>query len=231
MFYNDVDHSSYLLEDLEALEKMPGYPFSRFNNIEASANDDEQLIMALNGGSGELLVITTKKVAVYKIPRTKSLFKKSIGFAVGFVPGVSDVVDGIDDLKSGVSNAKNFTSWVSGKNKRLAKEREAAGMPSRKHFKDVTWNLKKPEIKGLVLAYRDDILMANGFGWKTKFQNNHDNTIPTKVILKKYSIDIHIGKLKWYFSLSTKDDISLDVIKEHSHLFKNTSELVIPVKK
>ena len=100
-------------------------------------------------------------------------------------------------------------------------------MPSKKHFKDVTWQLKKPEIKGLVLAYRDDILMANGFGWKTKFENAHDAEVPTQMILKKYSIDIKSGKRKYYFSFSSNDESSIEVLKAHRHLFSTTSQLVV----
>lgn len=232
MFSSDVDHSQYLLANLDDVCERSGFPYSRFKGLESNPEDEptedsEQLIMALHGDMAEILILTTKKVAVYKIPRPKSFIKKAFSVAVDNIPVVSDVLDGVDGVKSFTGGASNLKGWVTGKNKRLAKEREAAGMPSKKDFKDVTWNLKKPDGLALALSYRDDILMANGFGWKVKFQNNHLEDQPTKLLLKPREVKIQSGKLKWSLYFSSKDAFSYEVIKNNSHLFTNTSELEI----
>jgi len=232
MFSNDVDHSRYLLSNLDDVYERPGFPFSRFNDLDSIPNEeltegDEQLIMALHGDLADFLILTTKKVAIYKIPRPKSFFKKAFGVAVDFIPGVSDVVGAVDNLTDLAGGAKNLTGWATGKNKRLAREREEAGMPSKKDFKDVRWNLKKQDILALVLSYRDDILMANGFGWKTKFENAHTIEQPTKLVLKPGEVIIQSGQSKCSICFSRIDFFSFQAIKNKSHLFTDSYELEI----
>jgi len=224
MFKKNVDHTPYFVTDLDNLVERTGFPFSRLqaeSNMDNEPSDSkEQLLMAVNGNAADLLIVTNKKIAVYKIPKKKSFFKKAFGEAVGYIPGVGEVLDGIDNAKDLAGGAKNLSGWVTGKNKREKQRRIEEGMPSKKDFKGVEWDLRKDDGLAMILMYRDDILMANGFGWKSKFEVENNVDQPSQLVLKPNGIDIRSGKKKASIKFSKNDGFTHDLINKNRELFK-----------
>lgn len=229
MFSTDVDHSPYFEPDLDHLAANPGFPYSRIHDWpskESQAENNEKLLMAVHGSGAQLLVITNKKVALYKIPAKKGFFKKAFNTAVGTIPVVSDVLEGIDSAKDLAGGAKNLRGWVSGKNKKEKLAREAAGMPSKKAFKNVEWDLRKEDGLAMVMSYRDDILMANGFHWKSKFQVENSDTYPINVTLQTKGLEVKCGKKKTSIKFSKNDGFTHDLIQQNRDLLKKANYTV-----
>ncbi|NND50916.1 MAG: hypothetical protein HKN54_00835 [Flavobacteriaceae bacterium] len=236
MFTKSVDHSPYFDEKSDDFFEASGFPYFRFGT-DYKDEQDEKLLAAIHGKSSEFIVLTNKKVSVYKIPSKKSMFHyaKVTDTVLGVIPGVSDVKDGLEnfnDLKGGV---KNLAGWATGKNKREKRRRIDEGLPPKKQFKNVEWNLKKPDGLAMVLCYSDRILMLNGFNWKKKFEasteDNGDATV--RLELDEREIRLANGKKKLKVKLA-KNDLetfknlrsNTDVLKESQWTFSDKKDCI-----
>ena len=126
------------------------------------------------GKRGSCWSSRNRRLIVYKIPRQKSLLRRTAGFAFGFVPlgPIGDVMDAggevIDKARSVGRGLKTAKDWVSSGERRNKKQNVADGMPNRKDRLDVVWDLREPDIVAMVTCYRDRILMENAFDWKVR---------------------------------------------------------------
>jgi hypothetical protein len=193
MFYSEAQHDDYIEIDPEALI----HPYIRINPpllyggvSSASSTADEYVLLVMHCSSAELLVISNKRILIYKIPETKSLLRRAGGtvvstatsIAIGQIPYVSDALDGLEAFK----NVKD-RFW----------SKAEAGMPSKKEAKNTAWDLNDERICFLVVCYRDRILLENSFGWKTTFE------MSTERVLKKRA-DISIGEDQINFKIGGK---------------------------
>jgi len=219
MFYSksDKDHADYLEEDYEKFFEMPGFPYLRMNHVlftdednSVHAASDEHLLVAMHGTSGELLVVSNERIRVYKIPGKKSFLRRAGGVGIGFVPGVGEILDGIDSAKELFQAAGNVKGWISPGDRREVARRKKERMPSRKEARDLVWDLGSLETLAMILCYRERILLENGFGWNKKYEANLARTSkkPTEVSVGGKGIHFNIGgkkaftgfaKSKWDF--------------------------------
>ncbi|PHQ28524.1 hypothetical protein [Leeuwenhoekiella nanhaiensis] len=171
MFRSKIDHSKYLHTNFEFFFEQEGFPFSRVNFIDPSESDtEEQILVILHGKRPFLLVLTTKRILHFKLPMRQSLLRRvadeGVGEVVGLIPGVGEVMDGIDNFKELRKGATGIGGWISGSKRKERKLRESLGLPEKKDYKDLKYSLKKPEELALISGYSDHIILANGFEWK-----------------------------------------------------------------
>src|SRR5450755_1930125 len=81
------DHTKYFESNFQELSEIPGFPLLRINqeikNMEGHlSSDEEHLLFAMHGRSAKFLVLSNKKIKVYKIPETKSFGNEAGGFAL-----------------------------------------------------------------------------------------------------------------------------------------------------
>ena len=223
MFSTSVDHSPFFDENYEAFYETPGFPYLRFGT-EYEEETGEKLLLTFHGNSSELVVITNKKVSVYQIPSKKSFLKMATGKVIDQIPVVSDVLGGLDDLKDVAGGAKNFKGWITGKNKKEKLRRLSEGLPSKKQFKNVEWDLRKPEGKAMVLSYSDKILMVNGFNWKYKFEalTVDAEKQPITIEINSDKIRIENGKKKIKLKLDKKDVETFETLQSQLEKLNNS---------
>ncbi len=174
-----MSHEKFIAVDPEAYVT-PYFrvnPALRYGMVDSAADmADEYVLLVMHCSNAELLVISTKRILIYKIPVQTSLlqrlgaFTKSI--AISSIPLVSDassLLDGIDAFGS-------------------VKDRIMRGkdMPLKKDAIITEWNLNEKDVCLLVVCYTDKILLENGWYWKKTFE------IPMKQVLKK-GIEISVG--------------------------------------
>jgi hypothetical protein len=185
MFYSEAQHDDYIEVDPEAFV----HPYIRITPplldggvSSVSATADEHLLLVMHCSSAELLVISTKRILIYRIPETKSLLRRAGGSAVSVATSMAidsiPIVSDVSTILGGIGVAKTIKERFWSKTE--------AGMPSKKDAKNTVWDLNDEQICFLVVCYRDRILLENSFGWKTMFE------MSTKRVLKKRA-DISIG--------------------------------------
>lgn len=178
MFYSEAEHGDYI----EIVPEAFVHPYIRINPpllygglSSVSSTADEHLLLVMHCRSAELLVISNKRILIYKIPETKSFVRRAGGkvasMATSFATGVIPVVNEVSTILDGIEAAKVVKDrfW----------SKKEAGMPSKQDAKNTVWDLSKKEICFLIVIYRDRILLENSFGWKTTFE------MSTKRVLKK----------------------------------------------
>lgn len=208
MFSTTKDHSKYLIaNDLDYIES-PGFPYFRFNN-QINKEVDENLFLVMHGKSSKFLVMSNKQIIIYKLPVKDSFLKRAVGTGIGMIPVVGDVLDGIDNAKDLKSGALGFKNWISGSKKRENKQRELDGMPLKKDYKDVKYKLSDLNNLSLISCYRDNILLANGFEWKTSYKTKKDtdlhNSISMTVDPQGVYIENDTKKIRFDFSNKSGD--------------------------
>jgi len=174
-----TDHTQYLEEGYETFLDAPGFPYMRMNSAllsdeaDAFSTPGEQLLLTMHCSSALLAVVSTERIIVYKLPKKKSWLRSGAGFGVGaaldFVPVVGDLLDAGENVMSFGRGLRNVKHWISPGDRRKAAQDAADGLPSRKERRDVVWDLRDAETLALIVTYRDNILLKNGFEGKTKF--------------------------------------------------------------
>jgi len=224
MFSTSVDHSPFFDENSDTFYEAPGFPYSRFG-VHTDEETDEKLLTAIHGKSAELVIVTNKRVAVYQIPGKKSIFKKVTGELIGQIPVVSDVMDGLEAVGDIKGSAKNFKGWATGKNKKERLRRLEEGLPSKKQFKNVEWDLRKPDGLAMVLSYTDRILMVNGFNWKKKFEAStiEHKDVALSIEIDKNEVRLANGKKKLKVKLNKKDKETCDILCSNAEKLKDSN--------
>ncbi len=170
-----TDHTEFLEEGYETFLDAPGFPYMRVNpallsdQADAFSTSGEQLLLTMHCRSALLVVVSTERIIIYKLPKKKSWLRSGVGAAIGAVPVVGDVLGAGENVMSFGRGLKNVKHWVSPSDRRKAAQDAADGLPSRKQRRDVVWDLRDVETLALIVSYRDNILLKNGFEWKTKF--------------------------------------------------------------
>jgi len=222
MFSKDVDHFKYFDENYEQFYEFAGFPFFRLNRNffnEEKPEEEEKLVLAMNLRSAHMLILSNNELTVYKIPTKDSFMKIAGGKVLGVIPGVSDVMDGIENAKDLGKGVKGLKNWVTGKNKREKLERLEKGLPSKKDFKNVEWKLKKEEGKAMVLSYADYILMANGFHWKPVLKHPlNDESEAVSLSINPSGIEVDTGKKRKSFKYYKDDFSTFSLVQEHCDL-------------
>jgi hypothetical protein len=185
MFYSETQHDDYIEIDPEALIN----PYFRINpplrygavNL-VSSTADEHLLFVMHCRSAKLLVISNKRILIYKIPETKSLLRRAGGSAVSVATSMAidsiPIVSDVSTILGGIGAVKTIKDRFWSKTE--------AGMPSKKDAKNTVWDLNDEQICFLVVCYRDRILLENSFGWKTTFEMSTER-------VRKKRADISIG--------------------------------------
>lgn len=210
-----IDHNQYLESYFDKIVDFPGAPYFRlhFPSIDengVSTADGEDLMLAIHGGSSDLLIISDQKIMKYSITRKKSMMSNAFNIGVGLIPGIGETMDLID-VGKGVSN---FGGMISGKRTRDAAKRKEEGMPLKKDFKKVHWNTNDRDILTMILGYRERILLKNGFHWKVKFSHvfNSESPEPTYIIIKPEGIYVSNGKKRTTVLFRKRDNNSFNLL-------------------
>lgn len=182
-----TDHSIYLADNFGDFFHTPGFPYLRLHPaliladypVQLSASE-EQVLLVMHSLSNNLLVVSNRNVFVYKIPGYKPFLHRigSVGikFTLGLIPGVGQIMEAADQLGEGRERLQAYGQIVGGLTGKAKKERAADlqraadGMPTKKELEDLTWDTRDEDILKLILCYRDEILLQNGFEWKTNFK-------------------------------------------------------------
>ena len=226
MFYSDSDkdHGDYLEANYEMFLEMPGFPFIRMNPAQNShAFSTEQLLLVMHGRSAELLVVSNKRIVIYEIPKKKSLFRRASGVAgnigLGMIPGVGDMLDAADSVKDVYKGARGVKRWASPGDRRENARREQEGLPSRYEGSELVWDLGKDEILAMILLYRENILLENGFHWKKKFEVALEYMVgqPSEIWVDEDGLNLNIEGEKAFFKFATRD-LDFTAILAHYYL-------------
>ena len=230
MFSSKIDHSKYLHQDFESFFEQEGFPYLRLHAAEQSASaDEEQILLILHGKRPDLLLLTNKRILHYKLPMSESFIKRlaneGVGEVVGLIPGVGELMDGVDNFKELKKGAMGFGGWISGGKRKERKRREALGLPVKKDYKDVKYNLNKPDELCLITGYSDHILLANGFEWKCKNslqigQEHPAVSINTTTTAWTFSQ----AKARFTFKLGTYEDHIQSAVRHAFLTFQNLSK-------
>jgi len=147
---------------------------------------EEQLLLAMHCLSSRLLVISNKHIYVYQIPSKKSSLEKfgsaGVGAGLGLIPGLGALLSAFD--------LAHFFKWVwkkvIGESIQERKEdisRAAEGMPTRKEIEAVVWDFHDIKTLRLILCYRGNVLLRNGFDWKMVFKTSLENAVYEPVVI------------------------------------------------
>lgn len=180
---NEGGHEKFIAVDPEAYIKYHFRinPALRYGMVDSvAAMSDEYLLFVMHCNNDELLIISTKRILIYKIPVKTSwaqrfgAFVKSVAIdnVVGNIPIVSEastLIGSVDAFKS--------------VRDRIMRGKE---MPLKKDAIITEWDLKENDIRLLVVIYTDKILLENGWYWKKTLE------ISAKQIRKKRA-EISIG--------------------------------------
>jgi hypothetical protein len=176
--YLAKDHSEFLSEDFESFALASGFPYLRMHPAilagevdKALAAPDERLLLVLHCHSAALLVVSNRRIIVYKIPEKSSVtVQVAKSAAILFVPGFDEISETVEVTKGAVHWAAKLKHWLSPSDRRDAVQRKQDHMPSRDEFAETIWDLTEANGLSLITGYRDRILLENGFGWKTNFE-------------------------------------------------------------
>ncbi len=215
MFSSEKDHSRYLIENDVDYYERPGFPYFRFNK-QINKEAEENLFLVMHGKSSKFLVMSNKQVIIYKLPVKASFLKRAVGTGIGMIPVVGDVLDGIDNAKDVRSGALGLKGWITGSKKRENKQKELDGMPLKKDYKNVEYKLSDPNNLSLISCYRDNILLANGFEWKTSYKTKQEKDLPNSILVTADlgGLSIENAKQKTRFSFSNKSNDFFNLFKD-----------------
>ena len=220
------DQTKFIADDFEAFSESPGFPLIRFNPIIeneeiSSLSDDEQLLFLMHCEKGRLLLVSNKRIVIYKIPKKKSFLRNSLElgaeFTVGFIPGVGELMDAKDIVKDPIVAFYGMGKWLSGHTRRQRIKKEKEGLPAKRDWKDLKWNLKKPEILALVLSYREKILLLNGFHWKVLYEISYEQEADKSILIILMKDLINFQTERKGFSINMKQS-EFDFINYFSSL-------------
>jgi hypothetical protein len=213
-----ADHSAYLEPNLTDFVEAPGFPHIRLDPALVNAgiadsisSPEEQLLLAMHCDSGRLLVISNKHIRIYEIPAKKSGLQKvgTVGLKVGlgFVPVVGELMDGAEKVKGVFEWGGGVLTGKKAREKAEDKRRTEEGMPTKKELEDLVWDLRDPEILGMILLYKDKILLRNGFEWKTAFKAPLETPAhePVEITMDAKGIRFVVGRQKAKASFTGAD--------------------------
>ncbi len=174
------DHSEYLDERFELFRQQPHFPTLRVHPAmesgemrEALSAEGEHLLLVLHCGSAELLVVSSKRIVIYKVPH-KSSTAASVGKFVGMnilvnIPVVGELYEAGEKIEGVFHGMVNLKHWLTPGDRREAEQRKKDHMPPRGEGKEMVWDLHDDNVLALIAAYRDRILLENSFDWKILF--------------------------------------------------------------
>ncbi len=210
-----TDHNVYLEENFEVFSEMPGFPYLRLNhmlfNDEMSSNmlsnANEQLLLLMHCKSAGLLAISNKRILLYNIPPAKSTTRNVLGgvgrVGLSFVPGVGELLNGASTMKSFARGTGDVIKWGLPSARRKAAQRAKERLPSIKEVRDLVWDIGDPEILAMILCYRENIILKNGFGWKVKFEKLFNNS--AKILVDENGISLNIDNKKKFIKYTESE--------------------------
>lgn len=160
MFIADNDYTKFLDNSHTAISINPGYPYFRahpnFSNHLNFTSEKEDLLIAMHGQADKLLIISNKRILIYKVSSEYEETKSN----------------GINILRD--LNIANLTKWIP-KRRRLRhhQKQEYRGVFLQSDdIINLTRPLQKSEILALIICLRQDIFLQNSFSWKTLFDTS-----------------------------------------------------------
>lgn len=179
-----MSHDKFIAIDPEAYIEPPYLrigPVLRYGVVDlAAARADEYVLLVMHCSDAQLLVISTKRILMYKIP-VKTSFLQRLGSGV-----VSVTVSFVTDSIPLVSEASTIVGGIDAFGSIRDRIMRGKDMPLKKDAINTEWDLNDKNHCLGIICYTDKILLENGWYWKKTLE------IPMKKVLKK-GVEISIG--------------------------------------
>ncbi len=203
-----TDNLVYFEENFEIFSEMLGFPYLRLNPMLLSdeinnllSTTNEMLLLMMHCNSAELLVVSNKRILLYRIPQPRSKGKIATEFGIfSFVPyGIVLIIL----LRRLTRQSRDVPRLSFLKRRREEARRVEECLPSIKEACKQVWDISNLEVLAKILCYRNKIILENSFCWKNKLKKIFNN--PTEILIGTDGISLFVGNKKEFIGYAKSE--------------------------